>query len=112
MTPIWSVWKSPYLSREEVPAEMGSMRLDVKMEFVEAWQLVWDQGVREAYTGALLYWPVSPPKPTEQQPFYRFEASGLWRRDVYVGAWTRKVTRSLRFVGEGNSSAAGTLDVV
>ncbi|CAF9936478.1 MAG: hypothetical protein ALECFALPRED_006864 [Alectoria fallacina] len=114
MTPTWSVWEPPYLSREEVPSEMGYMRLDVKMELAEAWTLVWDQGVREAYTAALLYWPVSPPKPTEQQPFYRFEVSGLSvEGDVYVGAWTRAVTRTLGVARLGNSSTVvGTLDVV
>ncbi|CAD6587938.1 MAG: hypothetical protein ASARMPRED_003282 [Alectoria sarmentosa] len=115
MTRVWAVWERPYLSREKVPSEMGSMRLDVTMELVEAWQLVWDQGVREAYTGVLLYWPTMPPKPKEQQPFYTFEVAGLpelSEGDVYVGAWTREVTRRLGFVGQGNSSAAAPLDVV
>ena len=86
---------------------MGNMRLDVETELVEAWDIMWNQGVREVYDGVLLYWPMLPPKPKDQQPYYRFQVAKPATEDVYVGAWSQDVERSLGGWGIGNESAAG-----
>lgn len=85
---------------------MGSMRLDVKTELAEAWDIMWGEGVREVYERVLLYWPTLPPGPKDQQPFYRFEVARPGAGDVYVGAWSRDMERSLGG-GEGGEWECG-----
>ncbi|KAF6226740.1 hypothetical protein HO173_011760 [Letharia columbiana] len=113
MTPVWSVWDPPVLSPDDVPADMGAMHLDVRLDLDEAWRLAREWGFYRLCEGVLLYWPSSPPAPTAQQPFYRFQGLGPGLGFVYVGAWTRVVTTDLDGVGVGrNGSAAGAVDVV
>lgn len=88
---------------------MGIMRLDVKTELDEAWDILWKQGVRETYDGVLLYWPMLPPKPKDQQPFYRFEVAKPARKDVFVGAWSQDVEKSLEV---DNESAVVLMDAL
>ena len=75
---------------------MGNMRLDVRMELSEAWQLVKEKRVVNPgflFDGVALYWPTGPLARGQQpQPFYRFEGPFGY---VYVGAWTNWVTKFL-----------------
>ena len=64
------------------------------MDVREAWQIMEGEGKYKTFESVILYWP-SMPKPSKQQPIYRFEILEPKKVFVYVGAWTKKATESL-----------------
>lgn len=84
------------------------------MDIREAWQIMKAFGDYETFDSTLLYWPMLPPKTGKQQPYYRFDVVKPHEELVYVGAWTKKATKSLGSGGLGNLSVlgAGAGDVV
>ena len=109
MTRIWSVWEPPVLSEDEVPNDMGNMRLDVRMELDLAWNLMRSRGLGALFDNVVLYWPESP-KPKEPEPVYRFEISGPLVIFISVGAWSGRITTASKVMGVWNESAAGLVD--
>lgn len=64
------------------------------MDIREAWQIMKGLGSYETFESVILYWPTLPPKPSKQQPFYRFKVLEPEKVFVYVGAWTKKATET------------------
>ena len=97
MTHVWSVWHRPVFSTVKVADDVGNMRLDVRMELDEAWQVILQEEVVTAefqFDDVALFWPDLPrARPREEQPFYRFQGP---LGNVYVGTWTKWVTKFVR----------------